>query len=98
MDSFQRLWEWLPETLLIAAITALWRWLKPRRLLSFLTAVKEREAALATAVYWEAEANRERASGLRWEAHYNQCLKEMETITKRRGFGSEPPTESGPSS
>jgi hypothetical protein len=67
-------------------------------LLSFLTAVKEREAALATAVYWEAEANRERASGLRWEAHYQQCLKEMDMISKRRGCGKEPPIASGPNS
>jgi hypothetical protein len=91
MDWLGRLWEVIPVPIALAVLAGLWRWLKPRRVLSFVAAVKEREAALAMATYWEGEAQREKESGLRWKTHYDRCqeeLKRMDLYLDSRGGGT----------
>lgn len=69
--------EYLSFGVLTGVLAALWRYLRPRRLLSFIAAVKERETAIAKAIYWEAEAGLEKQSGQRWKAHYDQALMNL---------------------
>lgn len=54
---------------------------KFRSLMLYLTAVKEYETAIATALYWSTKAeerqkeiDQERASGLRWKMLYDECM------------------------
>jgi hypothetical protein len=67
---------WTPAAI-TAAVAALARYLKPRRLISFFAAVKERETMIAQAEYWKAETDREKESGLRWKAHYDECVQTL---------------------
>jgi hypothetical protein len=69
--------EYLSIGALTGILAALWKLLKPRRLLSFIAAVQERETAIARATYWEAEAGREKQSGLRWKEHFDQSQEAL---------------------
>lgn len=69
-----------------------------RSIVAYITAIREYETAIATAVFWAAEyekeameAERERLNGLRWKERYEACMKEClneNTATMSRGLST----------
>lgn len=86
-EAIEGYWTWAAA---LGFLGACLRWLRPKRLLPsvrgllvYLTAIREYETAVATAVFWQQEAEREKESGLRWKARYETCQSEQADPNRR---------------
>lgn len=71
--------DYLPPATIVGIGAGLLRW-RPRRIVGFILAVWNREALLANANDWMAEAQRQEEWGKRWLRQNEECQKEVSRL------------------